>query len=155
MKRNEIKIIIDKIRANYPNTNFSAGIIDEWVNTLEQYDYEDVSRELDDFLKANYTFAPRLNELTYHLKTIQEKEKDYIYYVRCNLCGREFKLDELDKHQEKCILVHGIVGMYKEKGVKKPYEEFERESYENLNNKYGKWFEEQRNITKQWITKRI
>lgn len=29
--------------------------------------------------------------------------------------------------------------MYKEKGVKKPYEEFERESYENLEKKYGKW----------------
>ena len=76
MKKNEIKIITDRIRANYPNTNFSVGIMDEWVTTLEQYDYEDVSRELDEFLKANYTFAPRLNELTYHLKTIQEKEKD-------------------------------------------------------------------------------
>ena len=155
MKKSEIKIIIDRIKANYPNSIFTSGIMDEWEHVLEQYDYEDVSRELDDFLKANYTFAPRLNELTYHLKTIQEKEKDYIYYVRCNLCGREFQYDELDKHQEKCILVHGIVGMYKEKGVKKPYEEFERESYENLNNKYGKWFEEQRNITKQWVTKRI
>ena len=45
--------------------------------------------------------------------------------------------------------------MYKEKGIRKLYEEFEKESYENLNNKYGKWFEEQRNITKQWVTKRI
>lgn len=150
MKKNEVKLIIDRIKANYPNSNFSLGIISEWEKVLANYDYSDISEELNDFLKANYTFAPRLNELTYHLKTIQEKEKDYTYYVRCNLCGREFKLDELDKHQEKCILVHGIVGMYKEKGIKKDYEEFERENYENLEKKYGKWFMEQRHITKQW-----
>ena len=48
--------------------------MDEWEHVLEQYDYEDVSRELDDFLKANYTFAPRLNELTYHLKTLLSYE---------------------------------------------------------------------------------
>ena len=55
MKKSEIKIIIDRIRANYPNSVFTSGIMDEWEHVLEQYDYEDVSRELDDFLKANYT----------------------------------------------------------------------------------------------------
>ena len=150
MKKNEIKIIIDRIKANYPNSNFSIGVLEEWELVLSNYDYEDIANELDDFLKANYTFAPRLNELTHHLKTTQEKEKDYTYYVRCNLCGREYKLEDLDKHQEKCILVHGIVGMYKEKGIKKSYEEYEKESYGDLENKYGKWFREQRNITRMF-----
>ena len=63
MTREEFKNIVKAIRAAYTNTPIdSQAVFDLWYEMLKDASYEDVSRTLENHIKAN-KFAPTIAEL--------------------------------------------------------------------------------------------
>ena len=72
MTREEFKNIVKAIRAAYTNTPIdSQAVFDLWYEMLKDASYEDVSRTLENHIKAN-KFAPTIAEL----RAVQSTEID-------------------------------------------------------------------------------
>lgn len=110
MTLEETKKIVDKIkiyRQTFGGHLDKAGMNKlnlEWFRVLEPYDYEDVDKKLDEFLKNGDNFGkyPDVYYLIKYLKKTEEKLKNGVYYVRCNLCGEIVEFDNYDSHYDRC-----------------------------------------------------
>lgn len=128
MERSESKQIISKIKAYYYYFTLEKESLEEWYKKLELYDFEDVSRRIDEHLKGEDSKEPpKLHYLTRNLLTKQQKKNskdDQI--VECNLCHRWMLLKEYDLHYDKCLSIQYLIFRAKEQG-----QEITREDLEN------------------------
>nr|DAW91333.1 MAG TPA: Loader and inhibitor of phage G40P [Bacteriophage sp.] len=105
MSRKEVSDLLEKIQAYRQSFLITNAVINEWNRVLEPYDYEDVDKKLDDFFKNGDNFGryPDVYYLTKYLKKIEEKLKDGVNYVRCQMCQASIDLSEYNKHYDRCL----------------------------------------------------
>ena len=143
MTKQETINLIKKIKAYYPIFRLEEEGIDEWALRLKPYEYQDVLDKLEEHLKGEKAEEPpKLHFITRYLKTKEEKEKyrgDYL--VRCNLCGREMFLKELEEtHYEKCLCIKALIPILRARGDDVSYEildEYDFHTLDRLWDKYG------------------
>ena len=75
MSRKEVSDLLEKIQAYRQSFLITNAVINEWNRVLEQYDYEDVDKKLDDFFKNGDNFGryPDVYYLTKYLKKNRRK----------------------------------------------------------------------------------
>jgi len=141
MEISQVKQLVSKIKAYYYYFSLEKESMNEWANKLKAYDFEDVSRKLDEHLKSEDSKEPpKLHYLVRNLLTIEEKLKskdDYI--VNCNLCGRSMSLKEYDSHYDKCLSIEYLLHQGKEKGENITREDLENCRADVLNRLYEKY----------------
>lgn len=143
--------LVDKIKIHRPNFGSyldKAGMSRlkiEWHKVLEQFDYEDVDKKLDDFLQdsKNFGVPPEVHYLIKYLKTHDEKLKVGINYVRCQNCQQVVELTEYDKHYDRCSSIEYLCKIAeKHYNRKLNKEELWKLSDEDFEEKYWKVCEE-------------
>lgn len=152
MTKEEVIKFGKKVRAYYNYFVLDKDILEEWCRVLKDYDKEDIDKKFSEHLKTHSIDTPRLHTLIDGLETIEEKQKpklDENYYVRCNLCGKEMSLERYDDHYAKCLLIGALISKAQEEYDKKiSYNEFNKYTYEQLEQKYGKLFEPSERVKK-------
>lgn len=115
----EVKQLVDKIKIHRPTFGgqFDKSGMDklklEWFKVLEEYDYPDVNKKLDDFLRDGDNFGryPDVYYLIRYLKKHNEKSSLGDPNVRCQLCRKVIKYSEYQTHYERCSSVNYLYNM--------------------------------------------
>ena len=138
MNKEQIKNLITKIKGYYPKFNLNSLSMNEWYKELAKYDEYDVLNSLENYVNRGSDFYPKLNQLTYHLKTIEEKKQNDLsnMLVDCPLCKKTINYMNFNKHYNKCLLIRSIIISENKAGRHTTYEELESCTYEYLRNMY-------------------
>lgn len=142
MTKAETIKFMKKIKSYYSNFSIEDYVIEEWVERLKDYELKDLLEKFEQHLNGEYALEPpKLHFLIKYLKTKEEKEKtSHDYLVRCNLCGDEMYLSELDsKHYRKCLLVSSLVKILKKEGKDVTYEELNEYDIPTLRKVFDKY----------------
>lgn len=128
MELQEVKNLVSNIKAYYHYFSLDKDTLPVWKKKLENYDYEDVLRKLEEHLKGEQSKEiPQLHFLLRGLLTTKQKQQNKgKYVVECNLCHRWMSIKEYDEHYGKCLDVEYLVNVAKTKG-----EDIKREDIEN------------------------
>lgn len=142
MTKQETKDFIKKMKVYYPYFKLEQEAFEEWALRLKPYDNEDVLKKFEEHLQGDKADEPpKLHFIIRYLKTKEEKEKykgDYL--IRCILCGREMYLSEFDNvHYGKCLLIHALIPILKEKGEDVNYEILDEYDYNTLDRIWDKY----------------
>ena len=111
----EVKKIMDKVKANYQNfKDDEEYIVAEWTQRLKQYDYNEVNKELNNYILRGNKDIPRIGQLVRDLHTI--KQQDDIQNIKgkfyCRWCGTEWeKLEYEQLCEERCLRLNFIAKM--------------------------------------------
>ena len=89
MQENEVRQIMSIIKSNYQNFSVNEDVINEWCRRLSSYSYEDIRNQLDNYLDYGEE-PPRINQLTYGVKTLEQKQNEFNGYVYCSKCGKRY-----------------------------------------------------------------
>lgn len=111
-----VNLILKRIDLNY-NTNYydNKPIIEEWYKDLIKYDYEDVDKALDRYMKFdNSIYPPKRNAILRGLKTKEQKFRESNLRTICPLCFRNVQINDFNNHYGRCLDLEFI-----EKNVKK------------------------------------
>lgn len=113
MTRAETKQIVDKIQVYRQSFLITNNVYQEWFRILESYDYEDVDKKLDEFFQNGDNFGryPDVYYLTKYLKKHNEKLKNGITYVRCQICQKVIEFNEYEEHFDKCSSIEYLAKM--------------------------------------------
>lgn len=113
MNRQQVIELVNFINLNYPNQIRDVdSMIDSWLDTLQQYDLEDVKNKLHQAMRDDrfQKVPPTMDWLLRDLRPIHEKinwNKGVLY---CNICGRAFnKREKLVEHEDRCRSVRYVV----------------------------------------------
>lgn len=111
MNKEQIKNLITKIKGYYPKFNLNSLSMNEWYKELAKYDEYDVLNSLENYVNRGSEYYPKLNQLTYHLKTIEQKQSNDLnnMYVDCDLCHKTVKYSDYDKHRRHCLALRALV----------------------------------------------
>lgn len=145
MNKEQIKNLITKIKGYYPKFNLNSLSMNEWYKELAKYDEYDVLNSLENYVNRGSDFYPKLNQLTYHLKTIEEKQQTDLnnLVVDCPLCKKTINYLNFNKHYDKCLLIRCLIKDFEEEnGVPHTYEELEKYDYATLRQVYDKLHKE-------------
>ena len=137
MTKEESSRIVDRVKIYRQNFVIGNSIYAEWFRILEPYDYEDVNKKLEEYLRNadNYNRIPDPYYLTKFLNTIEQKEKKEVIIVSCTLCGKKINILEYEIHYSRCLSAKYL--------CKESKKHFNRElDYERLMNAPDKKFED-------------
>lgn len=129
MNKVEVKKITNLIKGYYNSEFFIDDyVLQAWLDTLEEYDYEDAENHIREYVKENPNIAPKPHTFIKGMLTKKQKEarKNNGYLIQCNLCGRWMSLQEYEDHYDRCLDIEYLIRVAKNKG-----EEIGREDLEN------------------------
>ena len=103
MTKQEVIKFLEKIKANYQSFNIEEEyVVQEWYNTLKEYDREDVYKKLEEHLKGDYSSnTPKMSYITKFLTKSADKGKEKKYKVICSYCQKKIFLSDYEKHIER------------------------------------------------------
>lgn len=108
MTKNEVRTFMLKIKSYFQTFSMEDYVINEWMQKLKDYDVSDLYDKLDFHLKGEYKDnPPKLHFLTMHLKTVNQKAKQFKMYVECKHCGTEFDYSTQEQEFEHCQEICG------------------------------------------------
>ena len=142
MNEEQIEKIITMTSDNYNGYKFSRDLLDTWNKMLEDYDYEDVKKRIEDLLASDEF---KLNPPNiYHILKPLIKNKNKVDFSKatynCDLCNRAFNdKDEMLKHQDRCHSVRYISKQMK-KWFNKDFNK--KELYELEENEFQKRYDD-------------
>lgn len=121
MTKLEVKELIDLIVIHRPFFKSRLGdsiyqeMLNEWTRIMGPYDFEDIKKNLEDFLKSenNYGRDPDAYQLIRGLLTTEDKKTNSLGRVACQFCGRWFNRLELAGHEDRCRSIKHIEREYK------------------------------------------
>ena len=113
MSRKEVSDLLEKIQAYRQSFLITDAVIHEWNRVLEPYDYDDVDKKLDEYFKNGDNFGkyPDVYYLIKFLKKHDEKLKQGVIYVRCQICKKNIDDTEYKEHYEKCSSIDYLCKM--------------------------------------------
>jgi hypothetical protein len=119
MIEEQTKKLLKRIKANYPSfRNDNEDVIKEWHTRLKNYLYEDIDYSLDRYLEADNQEAPRVNSITYGIKTIKEQNQEIVGIFYCSSCHKGFQsLIEANECYERDRTIAYITKMCKLFGI--------------------------------------
>lgn len=140
MNKDQIKNLMNKIRSYYPIFKLNDMQMKEWQKELEKYDEYDVLNALENYVNRGAEFSPKLNQLIFHLKTKEEKERSDLnkILIDCPLCKKTFKYTDFNRHYDKCLLIKCIINVEKKDGREVKYDELNKCSYNQLRDMYDR-----------------
>ena len=141
MEKNEVKKLISKIKAYYYYFALEKDSMQEWFDKLENYDFVDVSKKVEEHLKSEEAKEPpKLHYLTKNILTTKQKEQAKNgYLVECNLCHRWMPIEEYDNHYDRCLSIEYLIKIAKTKNENIKREDLENCREDVLNRLYNKY----------------
>jgi len=107
MNKEQVTKLLLKIKANYQMFSIEDYVIEEWCNRLSKYNYEDITKKLEDYIEYHKE-PPLINDLTEGLLKIGDEFK-LDGYVFCSRCGRKYNsIEEADECYERDIMLNQI-----------------------------------------------
>lgn len=135
MKQSEtvdlIKLIDRVYRTDYAG---NKDIVNDWFKVLKNYEFSDMTKSLDYYMKNYSDYAPKVYDLIRGYKTIESKKIIEHAKTRCNFCNKVIKIDDKE-HIDRCLsiafirsAVHRFKGQEidKERYLKMSKEEFNK-----------------------------
>lgn len=121
MTRNDVNGLVKIIQVHRPYFVTRLGdeiykdLVNEWERLMEPYDYEDVKRNLEEFLKNenNYGREPDAYQLIRGLLTTKEKEENAKGRAYCMFCNRLLPMTELHQHEDRCRSIKYLQKVYR------------------------------------------
>ena len=104
MELKDVKLILNRIKVNYPNFVNDDYTRSEWYRELKDYSLEDVMEKLEQHFRSEQygNQIPKVYFLTKYLKKEKDKDKIENVFVGCQICGKSIELKEYDKHYDRC-----------------------------------------------------
>lgn len=142
MNKIETIKLLKKISGTYPNQFFvTEDVENAWSELLEPYDYVDLEKRLDEYIKSDYDKPPQLPTLIRHLETLEDKRTkgtDCIIY--CDLCGKAMSFNNYkNNHRDKCLLIQSLIPILKKQGQEVTYKQLDEYDYGTLDKIFLKY----------------
>lgn len=114
MDRVETQKIINKIKTFRQTFLVEKDTVNNWLNVLKDYDYEEVNNKLDDYFKESKNFGqyPDPYYLTKYLIKTNEKFSMNNIMIKCSICGKKISQEQMDAHYDRCSSIDYIHKMY-------------------------------------------
>lgn len=120
MTRSEVVELVDLIQIHRPYFKTRLGekiyqnLVIEWSRIMEPYDYEDIKKNLEDFLKDenNYGKEPDAYQLIRGLLTTEDKKEGNKGQVACQFCGRFMSRLDIGSHEDRCRSIRYLKKLY-------------------------------------------
>lgn len=143
MELKDVKLILSRIKSNYPNFVNDDFTRSEWYKELKDYSLEDVMKKLEEHFRSE-TYGnqiPKVYFLTKYL--VKEKDKDdrLIKQLRgfCPICHQSVLMVEYENHYRRCGSIDYIIKQVKRfKGIEYTYDDIASLSDEKFEKVYEK-----------------
>ena len=144
MSSDEVKSLIKQIKSLYPMFSDNEDTIYEWTKRLKNYSSDEVSENLEEYVREEKSIPPVFSELISGLKTLEEKEQvnkrgNYI----CIKCNKIHATQiEMERCYERDMSIEYITKMCKKFNLNvKDYfkDNLLRLSLEEINSSYDKF----------------
>lgn len=134
MELKDVKVILNRVKVNYPTFTNDAYTQSEWYKELKDYSLDDVMNKLEQHFRSE-TYGnqiPKVYFLTKYLTKEKDKTKNDInnIKVRCSICGDSVYLTEYDNHYDRCSSVE-YLNLQSQRLFDK---EIDKEKYKNMDN---------------------
>lgn len=141
MELKDVKLILNRIKVNYPNFVNDDYTRSEWYRELKDYSLEDVMDKLEQHFRSEQygNSIPKVYFLTKYLTKAKEKGKKLDGFLQCQLCGKWINMDDFEKHYDRCSSIDYL----NRQSIKYFDKEIDKEKYyylsdEMFNEKYNK-----------------
>ena len=141
MELKDVKLILNRIKVNYPNFVNDDYTRSEWYRELKDYSLEDVMDKLEQHFRSEQygNSIPKVYFLTKYLTKVKEKGKKIDGFLQCQLCGKWISMDDFEQHYDRCSSIDYL----NRQSIKYFDKEIDKEKYyylsdEMFNEKYNK-----------------
>lgn len=143
MELKDVKLILNRIKSNYPsfvNDDFTRS---EWYKELKDYALDDVMKKLEEHFRNEYygNQIPKVYFLTKYLVKEKDKGDRHINELKCfcSLCHRSVLVVDYQEHYRKCNSIDYIIRQIKKyKNLDVKWKDVEELTDEKFNNLYEK-----------------
>ncbi|MBR5303458.1 MAG: hypothetical protein IKU37_01360 [Candidatus Gastranaerophilales bacterium] len=115
MELKDVKIILNRIKVNYPSFVNDDYTRSEWYKELKDYSLEDVMKKLEQHFRSEQygNSIPKVYFLTKYLtKEKEKKAKESIYYI-CPFCKKNVLPEFYEEHYSKCSSIDYLMNLSK------------------------------------------
>lgn len=107
MELKDVKIILNRIKVNYPTFVNDDYTRSEWYRELKDYSLDDVMEKLEQHFRSEQygNQIPKVYFLTKYLTKEQDKTKKLIGSKQCNVCHKFIGIDDFETHFDRCSSV--------------------------------------------------
>lgn len=128
MNKNEAMDLLELIDRCY-ETKYTEdkNIFNDWFKVLKEYEFKDISLALENYMKYNTAYAPKVYDIVRNCQTIENKKLLDHAKTRCHLCMKEIDLDDID-HIDRCLdteFISVVARRFKN-------QEIDKEKYRNM-----------------------
>lgn len=128
MNKNEVKDLLKIIDRCYKTElALDKDIIDDWYKVLRNYELKDISGSLDNYMKFNTNFAPKVYDLTRNIMSIESKKILENAKIKCPHCMKEIEYND-EEHIDRCLsteFISVVARRFKN-------QEIDKEKYRNM-----------------------
>ena len=125
-----IKIIDRSYKTDYAG---DGDIVNDWYKVLKEYELVDVANALDNFMKFNTNYPPKVYDLTKNIMSIENKKRLENAKTRCQFCGSIIDFDN-KTHEERCLSIQFIASAVRRfKNQEIDFERYKKMSDEEFN----------------------
>lgn len=113
MELKDVKIILNRVKVNYPTFVNDGYTQSEWYKELKDYSLEDVMQKLEQHFRSEQygNSIPKVYFLTKYLTKEKEKNiKENIKY-KCPFCEKYIDSDMYDEHYDRCSSIDYLIRM--------------------------------------------
>lgn len=104
MELKDVKIILNRVKVNYPTFVNDGYTQSEWYKELKDYSLEDVMQKLEQHFRSEQygNSIPKVYFLTKYLT--KEKEKNIVENLsyKCPFCEKYIPMEFYEQHYDKC-----------------------------------------------------
>lgn len=113
MELKDVKIILNRVKVNYPTFVNDGYTQSEWYKELKDYSLEDVMEKLEQHFRSEQygNSIPKVYFLTKYL--IKEKEKNVVENIsyKCPFCEKYIPMEFYEEHYDKCSSIDYLINM--------------------------------------------
>lgn len=136
MNKKEVIDLIKIIDRSYKTDYAGDGdIVNDWYKVLKEFELGDIMYSLDNYMKFNTTYPPKVYDLTRNCQSIENKKRLENAKTRCHLCMKEIDIND-EEHIDRCLSIQFIASAVR----RFKNQEIDLEKYRNMSkeefNKY-------------------
>lgn len=107
MELKDVKIILNRIKVNYPTFTNDDYTRSEWYKELKDYSLDDVMEKLEQHFRSEQygNQIPKVYFLTKYLTKEKDKDKQLKGSKQCHICYKFINIDDFEKHFDRCSSV--------------------------------------------------
>lgn len=117
MNVEQVNELLEYISVSY-KTEMPTSMLYSWLDVLQEYDYEEVKKALDDAM-AEDRFQRTPPQVQYLVRNLI-KQHDRVDYskqvVYCQICGKPCNQSDYNKHFDRCSSIEYMLSQYKRFG---------------------------------------